>query len=90
MRFSLSRAAACRRLTDPSAPQFPQDNGPMAHPIRPESYIAMDNFYTVTVYNKGAEVGAAPRPSRRRAIAAAEGWAARWKQRGGFRRVNAA
>jgi aminopeptidase N len=29
-----------------------QDSGPMAHPIRPESYIAMDNFYTVTVYNK--------------------------------------
>ena len=28
----------------------------MAHPIRPESYIAMDNFYTATVYNKGAEV----------------------------------
>ena len=38
------------------AGQFPQDNGPMAHPIRPESYIAMDNFYTATVYNKGAEV----------------------------------
>jgi hypothetical protein len=37
--------------------QFPEDNGPMAHPIRPESYIAMDNFYTSTVYNKGAEVG---------------------------------
>ena len=36
--------------------QFTQDSGPMAHPIRPESYIAMDNFYTVTVYNKGAEV----------------------------------
>ena len=36
--------------------QFPEDNGPMAHPIRPESYIAMDNFYTDTVYNKGAEV----------------------------------
>ncbi|KAL1527518.1 hypothetical protein AB1Y20_008908 [Prymnesium parvum] len=36
--------------------QFAQDAGPMAHPIRPESYIAMDNFYTVTVYNKGAEV----------------------------------
>ncbi len=36
--------------------QFLQDAGPMAHPIRPESYIAMDNFYTVTVYNKGAEV----------------------------------
>ena len=36
--------------------QFAQDAGPMAHPIRPESYVAMDNFYTVTVYNKGAEV----------------------------------
>jgi len=36
--------------------QFLQDGGPMAHPIRPESYIAMDNFYTVTVYNKGSEV----------------------------------
>jgi aminopeptidase N len=36
--------------------QFPEDDGPMAHPIRPESYISMDNFYTATVYNKGAEV----------------------------------
>ncbi|MEK6235624.1 MAG: aminopeptidase N, partial [Planctomycetales bacterium] len=36
--------------------QFPEDAGPMSHPIRPESYIAMDNFYTATVYNKGAEV----------------------------------
>jgi len=36
--------------------QFPEDAGPMAHPIRPESYIAMDNFYTATVYEKGAEV----------------------------------
>ena len=36
--------------------QFAQDAGPMAHPIRPESYVAMDNFYTVTVYNKGSEV----------------------------------
>ena len=36
--------------------QFAQDAGPMAHPIRPESYIKMDNFYTVTVYEKGAEV----------------------------------
>ncbi|ONM03883.1 Peptidase M1 family protein [Zea mays] len=36
--------------------QFPQDAGPMAHPIRPHSYIKMDNFYTVTVYEKGAEV----------------------------------
>ncbi|GKA06819.1 puromycin-sensitive aminopeptidase isoform X2 [Tanacetum coccineum] len=33
-----------------------QDAGPMAHPVRPHSYIKMDNFYTVTVYEKGAEV----------------------------------
>ncbi|XP_065858314.1 puromycin-sensitive aminopeptidase isoform X1 [Euphorbia lathyris] len=32
--------------------QFPQDAGPMAHPVRPHSYIKMDNFYTVTVYEK--------------------------------------
>ena len=36
--------------------QFPEDAGPMAHPVRPESYIEMNNFYTATVYNKGAEV----------------------------------
>ncbi|GIX66005.1 aminopeptidase n, putative [Babesia caballi] len=36
--------------------QFTEDAGPMAHPIRPESYISMDNFYTTTVYDKGAEV----------------------------------
>ena len=48
-----------KRIGDVSrlrASQFPQDAGPMAHPIRPESYIKMDNFYTVTVYEKGAEV----------------------------------
>ena len=44
------------RFLTPRSPQFPQDNGPIAHPIRPESYIAMDNFYTATVYRKGAEV----------------------------------
>lgn len=38
------------------ARQFPEDNGPMKHPIRPESYISMDNFYTGTVYIKGAEI----------------------------------
>ncbi len=38
------------------AHQFAQDAGPMAHPIRPDSYIEISNFYTVTVYNKGAEV----------------------------------
>lgn len=36
--------------------QFAEDSGPMAHPIRPASVIEMNNFYTVTVYNKGAEV----------------------------------
>jgi aminopeptidase N len=36
--------------------QFPEDSGPLAHPIRPESYIEIANFYTATVYNKGAEV----------------------------------
>ena len=36
--------------------QFREDSGPMAHPIRPESYQEINNFYTVTVYNKGAEV----------------------------------
>ncbi|KMZ62853.1 Puromycin-sensitive aminopeptidase [Zostera marina] len=36
--------------------QFSEDAGPMSHPVRPHSYIKMDNFYTVTVYRKGAEV----------------------------------
>ena len=36
--------------------QFSEDAGPMSHPIRPESYISMDNFYTATVYQKGAEI----------------------------------
>ncbi len=36
--------------------QFPEDSGPMSHPIRPDSYIEINNFYTVTVYEKGAEV----------------------------------
>jgi aminopeptidase N len=36
--------------------QFAEDAGPMAHPIRPESYIEISNFYTMTVYEKGAEI----------------------------------
>lgn len=36
--------------------QFPEDAGPLAHPVRPNSYIQINNFYTATVYNKGAEV----------------------------------
>ncbi|MCU0868418.1 MAG: aminopeptidase N [Burkholderiales bacterium] len=38
------------------AAQFPEDAGPMAHPIRPQSYMEISNFYTATVYEKGAEV----------------------------------
>jgi aminopeptidase N len=36
--------------------QFPEDAGPMAHPVRPDSYIEINNFYTVTIYEKGAEL----------------------------------
>ena len=38
------------------ARQFREDAGPLAHPVRPESYVAIDNFYTATVYEKGAEL----------------------------------
>jgi aminopeptidase N len=38
------------------AAQFPEDAGPMAHPVRPSSYVEINNFYTATVYEKGAEV----------------------------------
>jgi len=50
---------AVKRIADVLAlrtSQFAEDRGPMAHPIRPESYIEMNNFYTTTVYEKGAEV----------------------------------
>ena len=50
---------AVKRIDDVAmlrAHQFAEDAGPMAHPIRPKSYVAMDNFYTLTVYEKGAEV----------------------------------
>ncbi len=36
--------------------QFPEDSGPLAHPIRPDSFQEISNFYTATIYNKGAEV----------------------------------
>ncbi|WP_316348897.1 aminopeptidase N [Desulfuromonas acetoxidans] len=36
--------------------QFAEDSGPMAHPVRPESYVEINNFYTMTVYSKGAEL----------------------------------
>ncbi|HEX9932578.1 MAG TPA: aminopeptidase N [Allosphingosinicella sp.] len=38
------------------AAQFPEDGGPLAHPVRPDSYLEIANFYTATVYNKGAEL----------------------------------
>src|SRR3546814_9044901 len=49
----VQRIGDVRRLR---ATQFPEDGGPMAHPVRPESYIEINNFYTATVYQKGAEV----------------------------------
>jgi aminopeptidase N len=58
MAGSASARAVCRiadvlRLRES---QFPEDAGPMAHPVRPDAYQAIDNFYTATVYEKGAEV----------------------------------
>jgi len=52
-------ARAVKRIEDVRtlrSAQFPEDAGPMAHPIRPDSYQEINNFYTVTVYEKGAEV----------------------------------
>jgi aminopeptidase N len=52
-------SAAVKRIDDVRllrSHQFPEDAGPQRHPIRPEQYVVMDNFYTVTVYEKGAEV----------------------------------
>ncbi len=54
-----SHSAAVKRIQDVRflrAHQFVEDSGPMAHPIRPDSYIEINNFYTVTIYEKGAEV----------------------------------
>ncbi|MCP4186269.1 MAG: aminopeptidase N, partial [Gammaproteobacteria bacterium] len=58
--FSADMASrAIQRITDVRVlrnHQFPEDAGPMAHPVRPSSYQEINNFYTATVYNKGAEV----------------------------------
>ncbi len=48
--------ARIREVRGLRAAQFPEDAGPMAHPVRPASYIEINNFYTATVYQKGAEV----------------------------------
>ena len=50
---AVRRIGDVRRLR---AAQFPEDAGPLAHPVQPARYIEIDNFYTATVYNKGAEV----------------------------------
>jgi aminopeptidase N len=50
---SITRIQEVRQLR---IAQFPEDAGPMAHPIRPASYAEINNFYTATVYQKGAEV----------------------------------
>ena len=50
---TVQRIADVRQL---KALQFPEDQGPLAHPVRPESYVEINNFYTPTVYEKGAEV----------------------------------
>ena len=50
------------------AAQFPEDQGPLAHPVRPDSYIEISNFYTATVYNKGAELIRMRVPSSRMVI----------------------
>ena len=52
-------SAAVKRIEDVRllrAVQFPEDQGPLAHPVRPDSYIEISNFYTATIYNKGAEL----------------------------------
>jgi aminopeptidase N len=54
-----THSAAVRRIDDVRnlrAQQFPEDAGPFAHPVRPDAYVEINNFYTATVYEKGAEV----------------------------------
>jgi aminopeptidase N len=53
------RSAAVKRIEDVimlRARQFREDAGPLAHPVRPDSYVEINNFYTATIYEKGAEV----------------------------------
>ncbi len=58
--FSASqRGAPVQRIKDVRqlrGRQFPEDAGPLAHPVRPQSYVKIDNFYTATIYEKGAEL----------------------------------
>ncbi|WP_033067453.1 aminopeptidase N [Thalassospira australica] len=53
------RSRPVQRIKDVQAlraAQFPEDGGPLAHPVRPDSYMEINNFYTATVYEKGAEL----------------------------------
>jgi len=53
------QSRAVKRIRDVRAlrsRQFPEDSGPMSHPIRPDKYLEINNFYTMTVYQKGAEI----------------------------------
>ena len=50
------QTARIREVRGLRAMQFPEDAGPMAHPVRPSTYVEINNFYTATVYEKGAEV----------------------------------
>ncbi|MCC9625424.1 aminopeptidase N [Thalassospira sp. MA62] len=53
------RSRPVQRIQDVGAlraAQFPEDGGPLAHPVRPDSYMEINNFYTATVYEKGAEL----------------------------------
>jgi len=53
------RSRPVKRIADVlqlRARQFREDNGPLAHPVRPESYVEINNFYTATIYEKGAEL----------------------------------
>jgi aminopeptidase N len=53
------RSAPVKRISDVMdlrARQFREDNGPLAHPVRPDSFVEINNFYTATVYEKGAEL----------------------------------
>jgi aminopeptidase N len=55
----VASARAVKRIEDVRVlrtVQFPEDAGPMAHPVRPDAYVEINNFYTVTIYEKGAEV----------------------------------
>jgi len=57
--FSQDMRSKGRRIDDVKmlrARQFREDGGPLAHPVQPQSYIAIDNFYTATIYEKGAEI----------------------------------